>query len=389
MIARSVIAIAAAGLIAVQVVRNAAVEALAESKPSVAGKFWSGHPAVEISSAMIGIAQAARDRRPAPGWVFPLMADAASKAPLAAEPFLVRGVEAQLAGSGPAAQHAFEVAQSRDPRSLAAAYFLADRYLRTGDREHGLNEIAALSRLSPKGAGPIAPYVAAYARDRSNWPALRRMFLANSELAQASLIAMASSTDTIPAVLALADPRDRPGQAAWLPAAMNTLVQAGEYTKAHEVWSKASGAGINGLIHDASFADKVSPPPFNWSLTSSAVGLTERQAGGRLHVVFYGQQDGILASQLLLLQPGSYRLSYQIVGDPARSRTLNWSLWCDKASSPISSVTLDAAANGWRVGVPAGCPAQWLKLSGSAGDISQEIDVTIGALKLERMPSGA
>jgi hypothetical protein len=119
------------------------------------------------------------------------------------------------------------------------------------------------------------------------------------------------------------------------------------------------------------------------------VGLAERQPGGRLHVLFYGQEDGILASQLLLLKPGPYRLSLQLLGDPVRAKALNWSIWCDKASGPIASVTLDGAARGWRFAVPQGCTAQWLKLSGSSGDISQQVDTTIAALKLEREGAGA
>jgi hypothetical protein len=103
-----------------------------------------------------------------------------------------------------------------------------------------------------------------------------------------------------------------------------------------------------------------------------------------LHVLFYGQEDGILATQLLLLKPGPHRLTMQLIGDPERARSLNWSIWCDKAPAPIASVTLDAAAaQGWRFNVPAACPAQWLKLSGASGDISQQVDETIGALKLE------
>ncbi|HEX8839775.1 MAG TPA: hypothetical protein VF750_04825, partial [Sphingomicrobium sp.] len=122
----------------------------------------------------------------------------------------------------------------------------------------------------------------------------------------------------------------------------------------------------------------------NWELTSSAVGLAERQPGGRLHMLYYGQQDGILATQLLLLPPGPYRLSMQLLGDKARATALNWSIWCDKAAEPISSVTLDAAARGWQFTVPPSCAAQWLRLSGAAGELPQQVDATIGGLKLEK-----
>jgi hypothetical protein len=79
-----------------------------------------------------------------------------------------------------------------------------------------------------------------------------------------------------------------------------------------------------------------------------------------------------------------------LFGDPERARVLNWSVWCDKTDAPIASVGLDAAAaRGWRFDVPAGCPAQWLKLSGSSADVPQQIDVSIGGLRLERSAPGA
>jgi hypothetical protein len=321
-----------------------------------------------------------------------MMADAADKEPLAPEPYLVRGVQAQLAGDGATAQRAFEAAQWRDPRSLPAAYFLADRYFRVGDVNQGLREIAALARLSPNGPATVGPYLAVYAANSANWPALRSLFRANPELAQPALVTLASNISTVAAVLALADPREKIDQAQWLAPLLNTLTGAGQYAKARAIWASATGVRVseNQPLYDASFSDRTSPPPFNWTLNSSTVGLAERQPRGRLHVIFYGQEDGFLASQLLLLQPGAYQLSMQLLGDPARARTLNWSVWCDKATEPLASVTLDAAAaRGWRFEVPAGCEAQWIKLSGSSTDMPQQSDVTIAALTLEKGGPGA
>jgi len=385
MIARLVVVVVAVAVVGAAVVRNAAVAMLSSRKPAEAAAAWPSNPAAEISLGMTRIAEAARARRPVPPATFTAMADAATKDRLAPEPFLVSGVRAQLAGDGAAAERAFEAAQWRDPRSLAAAYFLADRYFRAGQSSKGLTEVGALARLAPAGLTTVAPYLAAYATNPANWPALRKLFRNNPELEDVTLASLASNAATAPAVLALADPRENPVGSRWLAALLDTLTGAGQYDKAREIWARASGAPSGELIHDAGFTDKVAPPPFNWSLTSSSVGLAERQPGGRLHVVFYGQEDGILAAQLLLLQPGTYRLSMQLLGDPVRAKTLSWSIWCDKAAAPVASATLDSAAlRGWTFTVPAGCAAQWLKLSGSSTDISQQVDVTVGALKLER-----
>ena len=392
MIVRSLVAAAAAILVGAQVVRNTAVLGLAETKPAEAARIWSNHPTTEISGAMTEIARAARDRRPIPAAVFASMADAAEKDPLAAEPFLVRGVRAELGGDGETAQRAFEAAQWRDPRSLPAAYFLADRYFRLGDANRGLREIAALSRLSPSGVVTVAPYIATYAASPGNWPVLRRLFREDPDLAGAALAVLAKNASTAPAVLALADQRQKLTDAPWLPSLLNTLAEAGKYAQARDIWAKAAGiqARAGELLHDSAFTDRSSPPPFNWALTSSTVGLAERQPGGRLHVIFYGQEDGFLASQLMLLSPGTYYLSMQLLGDPAQARTFSWSVWCDKAGSALASATVDAVAGrGLHFQVPTGCSAQWIRLAGASSDMPQQIDVTIADLKLEKAGPGA
>jgi hypothetical protein len=255
-----------------------------------------------------------------------------------------------------------------------------------------LREVAALARLAPNGEAVVGPYLAAYATNPANWPALRELFRANPMLANNALATLATNAATVPALLALADPQARGKDVTWVPLLLNTLTGEGKFGQARAIWAKMAGvqAPPGQLLYDSSFTDRTSPPPFNWDLTSSTVGLAERQPGGRLHVVFYGQEDGFLASELILLPPGAYRLSMQLLGDPSRGRSLSWSIWCDKAAEPIASVTLDAAAaRGLRFDVPAGCPAQWLKLSGVSSDMPQQSDVTIGALKLEKAAPGA
>jgi hypothetical protein len=390
MIARAVVVAVAAALVMVQVVRNAVVAGVAARAPDEAARVWAGHPSVEIAQAMSEIARAARDRREVPPSAFSLLSAASVKEPLAPEPFLVRGIRAELAGDQRAAELAFEAAQWRDPRSLPAAYFLADRYLRAGDVTRGLPQVAALARLSPGGSSAVAPYLAAYARNPANWPALRSLFRAHPDLSGPALTVLATNASSAPAVLALADPAQKGVDAPWLGPLLNSLIAAGDYSKAQAVWARAARVKPGPYLYDAGFNDKTSPPPFNWSLTSSAVGVAERQPGARLTVVFYGQQDGILATQLLLLQPGEYRLSMQLLGDASRARSLNWSVWCDKAAGAIASVTLDAAASqGLHFKVSPDCRAQWLKLSGAAGDLPQQVDVTISALKLEKVGDDA
>lgn len=382
---RLFVVIIAAGLLGLDVVRNALVMAVAATSPREAAALWRDHPSVEISLAMTQIANSARLRRPIPSSTLMMLLAAARKEPLAPEPFLVRGEQAEFAGDEARAQREFEAAQWRNPRSLAAAQFLAERYIRTGNITAGLREITALAQLSPRGYETAAPYLSAVARHPANWPALRALFNHNPELADKALAAMATDPTTTATVIALADRRQKLEDAHWLSPLLATLVDARDYDRARRIWEQQARTQDQDLIYDTAFIDNSAPPPFNWSLTSSSVGLAERQSGGRLRVISYGREDGILATQLTMLSPGTYQLSMELHGDIVDARRLNWSIWCDKSDSPIASVALDAASmRGWRFTVPSACPAQWLKLSAFSRDQAHKIDVTLSSLKLQK-----
>jgi hypothetical protein len=381
---RLLLAIAAASLIAVQVVRNAAVAASAGQDPQIASRVWSSHPSSEISTALTEIGNSSRVRRPVPAWVFTTLDDASLKEPLAPEPFLVRGVQAQLAGDRRLAVMAYLAAGRRDPRSLPAHYFLAERFFEAGDQRRGLVEVAALARLAPGGNGSAAPYVAANARNRSTWAQIREIFHANPNLAAASLATLANDANNADAIMALADAQQLTPGSAWVQPLIGGLIQAGRYDRAQAIWSAVSKRPIaRGSLYDPGFSDSASPPPFNWELMSSAVGLAERQPGGRLHVIFHGQQDGLLARQLLVLPAGRYRLSMAVAGNLDRGGALNWSIRCSASQSPFSGISLDGLRNqAWSFTVPANCGAQWLELSGVSGEIEQPSDFVMSKLKL-------
>jgi hypothetical protein len=387
---RLLFAIAAASLIAVQVVRNAIVSAFSESAPAVAAKAWAGHPSSEIATALTEVGESARAGRPVPSWVFARLDDAALKAPLAPTPFLVRGVQAQLAGDNRLALAAYLAAERRDPRSLPAHYFLAERFFRASDARRGLVEVAALARLAPAGADNAAPYIAAYAKDRSTWPQLKGIFRDNPTLAAASLATLSRDAGNSDAILALADAQQLSPGSAWVQPLLTGLIAGGRYDRALSIWGKVSKRSPTAnAIYDGGFADAEAPPPFNWELMSSAVGLAERQPGGRLHVIFHGRQDGLLARQLLLLSPGRYRLSMSVAADMERGKALNWSLRCSNAQAPFSGISLDALRKqAWTLTVPSDCGAQWLELSGVSGDVAQPSDFTMSGLKLTTERSG-
>ena len=297
----------AALLLAVVVVRDAAVRQFADTNPQVAARIWSSHPSAQLWLGLTQIGLSARERKPVSPATLALVRDAAQKAPLAAEPFLVRGVEGQVAGNQRLATEAFVAARLRDGRSVPARYFLAEQYFRKGDAANGLRETAILARMVPDGVTNLAPFVASYAKDPRTQPHLRALFRSDPALEQAALATLATDARNADLVLGLATPSRTAPQ--WTEMLLRSLIAAGEYARAQQIWAKLGHvAPAPDSIFDAQFKGSDAPAPFNWTLTSSTVGLAERQPGGRLHLLFYGQEDGLLAGQLLVLRPGRYRL---------------------------------------------------------------------------------
>src|SRR6478752_7459720 len=130
---RRLFVLVAALLLAIQIIRNAAVAEWSETSPASAFRAWSTHAAAELALGMTEIGTAAHERRAVGPATFAIIDDAAVKAPLAPEPFLFRGVQAELSGDSNVAAHPFAAAEQRDPRSVPSRYFLADIYFRAGD----------------------------------------------------------------------------------------------------------------------------------------------------------------------------------------------------------------------------------------------------------------
>jgi hypothetical protein len=372
-------------LLGVEVVRSAIVDRYAETRPAFAARVWPGHPDVELWQGLTEIGNASRLRRPVSPGVLATIRDAAIRAPLAPEPFLVRGVQAQIAGDEAAAGSAFLAAKLRDGRSVPARYFLAEHAFRTGNARQGLTEIAFLSKFVPNGAASLAPYLGTYARDPRNWPQLRALFRSDPVVADAALSVLAADASNARLVQSLADPASAPKTASWPARLVASLIAAQDYAAARELWKRASRVGGADVpIFDPDFKGSDALPPFNWTLTSSTAGLAERRNGG-LHVIFYGQDDGVMASQLLLLKPGRYRLSMRIAGDSAHGSALHWVLTCVPAKTAVLDFDLARAAGGAvEFTVPQSCPAQSFELVGRTQDVPQQADVTISALRMER-----
>lgn len=385
--AKTIVVALVALLAIVLVVRNAFVSAYAHEDPRKAAVLWPSHPAVFFTTALNEIATAAAAGKAPPRDRIDAIYSAAAKSPLAPQPFLVRGVEAQLSGDSRLAEQAFVAARKRAPRSLAAHYFLADHYLKTNQPDQGLAELARLTRLVPSGISSVAPYYASYARAPGGAKRVKAMLAANPQLEPNILAELAGNAANADLILYLASGQGKGEVLPWHGRLVASLVEAGQFAKARQVWSRLSGepAGESGLF-DPEFSGKTAPPPFNWTLLSNASGVAEGVGNGRLHVIYYGRDNATLASQTLTLKPGRYTLSFKVEGSDKNIGSMAWQMICLPSKSRLVSLALARrAAGSFEVG--SGCPAQQLSLTGASPDFPETVDVMLTDLTLARIGS--
>jgi hypothetical protein len=341
--ARATIVIALALLTAVAVIRTAFVASYASRDPARAATVWSGHPSVIFATGLGQVGRiAAANQAVGSSIVDPLLA-ASLKAPLAPQPFLVRGVQAQVEGNQRLAEAAFLEARDRDPRSVAAHYFLADHYLKTGQTRRGLAELSILTRLVPQSLGGIAPYLAAYARSPGGAPEVKTMLRAHRELEPLLLNALASDANNERLALSLWSGRGGESAREWQERLLDSLVAAGRYNQARAAWLRFSPATPRGgELIDPGFSNPALRP-FGWTFVSGPAGVAEPEDGERLHILYYGRDNLVLASRLLMLKPGAHRLSMRISGTSLATKSLAWTIKCLPSSNEIAAVGLAAA----------------------------------------------
>jgi hypothetical protein len=380
-IVRTLAVAAISGLLAFQVVRASVMALPFADRLLIAQRIWPDHPRQLIDQAMGEIGVAAASGRAVSEATMARVRSAAAKAPLSAEPFLIQGAIAQTEGRGSQAERLFQTARDRDPRSLAARYFLSELYFRTGRIPQGLIEMAALARIEPRAAAPFLPAVAAYARTPGAVPQLKRFFRTRTdvELDVLSLLSQDARNAELVLALATVDRTDPPPE--WRKRIVQSLVHAGQFGKARAIWLRLNRLQDSPGLFNPRFEKLAATPPFNWTYSETSDGLAEPSGAGRLEVLYYGRQPAVLASQLLSLQPGRYRLGMEISGE-TQADGLQWSVRCANRNQKLIRLPLRGRAPNGAFAVPPNCPAQWIELQGTPGEMPRTVEVSVGGLRL-------
>jgi tetratricopeptide (TPR) repeat protein len=314
----------------------------------------------------------------------------AASDPLRIEPFLVEAAMAERAGDYDRAKQLLLQARSRDPRSVAARYLYADTAVRQGSVLEALQEMAVLSKLMPAASVQLVPALAQFAQAPGSQGKIAALLAQNPQLKNPLLTALAANPDNAELILALAGPPTATPDNdtwAWEARLLRGMVAQGDYQNAYEVWRHFAllPKGAHPLLFNGSFRAVAAPQPFNWGTSGSSAGVVE--LGPRmLSVLYYGREDAVLAEQLLILQPGTYRFKSPISGTLVAG-SLSWTIACVGAKDFLMDHPLGGTAkpSGTFNVPPHACPAQQLQLNGHREDSPKDSNVRIGPASIERI----
>lgn len=314
--------------------------------------------------------------------------DAAARAPLDARGFLILGYH-QLATNEPnRAIQSLEAGQRLNPRDRLIHLLLLQQYLVSSRFAEAGQQFSVLSRLIGGAQPAIATVMAQMLVTPAMRDAARRTLRSDPGLERAVLIALAKGGSEPDVIFALASPTalnemgDKDG---WGQALVGRLVDTGRFQKARAVWRrvyKVPAAAAAAPIFNPLFRPLPASAPFNWTLIASGLGAADPKRDG-LSIDYYGRDNGDLASQLLVLAPGRYRLAFEAEGGKADAASrLFWTVACARdGKTVLANVAVPTAPGAHRVAAdftagPA-CSAQTLALRGEAGEFPSPNALTI------------
>jgi hypothetical protein len=318
--------------------------------------------------------------------------DAQNQEPLADEPYLLAAVDALARGDNARGERLLEEARRRNPRLRLARLLLLDRYLRDGRIAQAVVEMKALDNLVEGASTALTAALAQMTQDPKTAPQMLPLLRKLPMLRDAVLESLVESGASTATVLDVAGPAAQSrGAEPWKAALLNRLVTNNAFAEAWTLWQRFTGVqgGEGKAIYDPAFAGLPGPPPFNWKLSSGGAGVAERGRNHGLLVDYYGRDNGDLASQLLLLKPGRYRLSTKASGDaPGEGSRLAWRIACNPGDAgllqlPLTGIGSEPKAFAASFIVPtSGCATQWLTLVGVSGDIATNQSATIASVAI-------
>lgn len=390
-LARAAVALGMMILLGFLVIRVSVANALLQLGPDAAAMVSREHPEALLRRSLNELLLSGE----VSGETKAAALSAFRSAPLSEVPLLIAAREMRARGDDSRADQLLAIAIRRNPRSRYALLVQLERDLRLGRDRDAAVRMAVLSRLVSDAGPLLVGELARMAADPDTRASAAHVMASDPRLRVAVLEALASQRADPEVVLGLAGPVSTavPGAEVprWQRILLDGMVERGELERAFAVWTRLAGPAATSRdgLYDPDFQGMPGPPPFNWVLETSGDGFAERTTDG-LNAEYYGRNNVNLASQLILLAPGRYEISFEAEGQSEGDESpLSWTVSCRSGSQllvavPITGVEFTPRRYAGAFTVTPGCDGQWLRLVGDAAEFPKQQQVTIRRLRIAR-----
>jgi hypothetical protein len=387
--------------LAVLIVRDGLANWAVENRPGAALDL-----APEDSRALAGAADAALVAATTPADAVragDLARRALIKGPTQVDALRDLGLVADLRGQKTLAHDVLTLAANRSPLDGPSHLWRLKARLLTGDRAGALEDADDILRHDPGRLATLMPALL-YAANSGPGPLIARLET-NPPWRHEFLIRLATDAKA-PAlqaaiVQALVQSRTPPTEEE-VGAYLDHRVRVDHaYQAAYLDWLQLlppTALAKAALLYDGAFEGLPGAKPFNWAFGSGVGGEAQiapapaGAPGKALDVRYDGYANLALATQLLALSPGVYRLNGLTHTTGDAEGALAWTLACAEGPSLTPTLTpTPAAADGWRpfavtFTVPASdCEGQWLNLTPLPRGHERALEVWYRTLEIRRM----
>ncbi|WP_307104898.1 hypothetical protein [Sphingomonas sp. SORGH_AS_0950] len=151
---------------------------------------------------------------------------------------------------------------------------------------------------------------------------------------------------------------------------MQRIVQLGDPRLAYATYRRVGGKGKTTLLADGDFSTDPVLPPFDWSFNDAGgiSAVREQGDGGKwaLRIDLPSGSRGWVARQLVMMEPGRYRLSRTISvdGSGGSDGQLSMTVNCINGTVLMHEDKMMSSRTAFDMTVPDGCIAAWVVIEG-------------------------
>ncbi|MFL9839851.1 hypothetical protein ABS767_02645 [Sphingomonas sp. ST-64] len=354
---------------------------LAWQKPEAALAWWpwGGRPNAALANRLLA--------QPEPGASNLTASGAMARIALKREPLNVEAINAlaiiaAYRGDEHAAGQLFDASEKRSRRHIPTQIWLIEDAVRRNNIPSALQHYDRALRTSKGAADFLLPTLVAASDDPEILPALTKILTPRPEWWPQFLTLAIKDVQHPHTLMALGRSLrlrlSNEEEAAFIQQILRRMVAENQYRFAYAYYAEAAGgdAARPEPIRDGDFSGEGSQLPFDWWLRDEYELSAGREVFGdntRL-VLRSSGRGGEVARQLLILEPGSYRLQGQIGSTGTRLAVQPLvEIRCDKGKEPLIRRLLPASdSSGVAIdmpfAVPPNCGGQWLRIILSASE---------------------